>query len=62
MHTETFLHCPICARQQPVEVPPCIDGHGAECPERVCTVCGTALLAGSVIGCDLGDRPVRRAA
>lgn len=44
MPTETFSYCPTCARQQPVEAPPCTDGHGPECPERVCTVCAGALL------------------
>ncbi|MFC8847647.1 MULTISPECIES: hypothetical protein [unclassified Micromonospora] len=29
---------------RPFEVPPCADGHGADCPELVCTGCGTALL------------------
>ncbi|WP_202125267.1 hypothetical protein [Actinomadura physcomitrii] len=26
------------------EQPPCPDGHGAECPERVCVECGAAVL------------------
>ncbi|GAA2140582.1 hypothetical protein GCM10009727_37750 [Actinomadura napierensis] len=26
------------------EQPPCPDGHGAECPERVCVECGMAVL------------------
>ncbi|MDL4820125.1 hypothetical protein [Actinomadura opuntiae] len=26
------------------EQPPCPDGHGAECPERVCVDCGAAVL------------------
>lgn len=44
MPTETFSYCPSCARPQPVEAPPCVDDHGPQCPERVCTVCDTALL------------------
>ncbi|MFA1545493.1 hypothetical protein [Actinomadura chokoriensis] len=28
------------------EQPPCPDGHGAECPERACVECGTAILVG----------------
>ena len=27
-----------------LEAPPCPDGHGAECPDRACVECGTALL------------------
>ncbi|MFB4295719.1 hypothetical protein [Actinomadura sp. NTSP31] len=26
------------------ELPPCPDGHGAECPERACVECGAAVL------------------
>ncbi len=37
-------HCPTCARSVPVEAPLCLDGHGRDCPERVCTRCGAALL------------------
>lgn len=47
MHDEMYLHCPDCAQVRPAEAPPCPDGHGAECPERVCTVCGAALLVGA---------------
>jgi hypothetical protein len=36
--------CPSCARERPFEVPPCLDGHGADCPELACVDCGTALL------------------
>ncbi|WP_165495179.1 hypothetical protein [Actinomadura roseirufa] len=28
------------------EQPPCLDGHGEECPERACAECGTAVLVG----------------
>jgi hypothetical protein len=38
------LDCPECAGPQPFEVPPCADGHGEECPERVCTRCSSALV------------------
>ena len=40
-----FLYCPTCARDSLTEAPPCADGHGDCCPERVCLDCGTALLA-----------------
>ena len=28
------------------EVVECVDGHGADCPERVCTGCGAVLVVG----------------
>ncbi|MFA1538808.1 hypothetical protein [Actinomadura monticuli] len=28
------------------EQPPCLDGHGGQCPERACVECGTAVLVG----------------
>jgi hypothetical protein len=59
---ETLVHCPTCVRYRPVEPPPCADGHGADCPERLCTACGTALLVGPAPERALGERPVRRAA
>ena len=36
--------CPSCAGERPFEAPPCLDGHGADCPELACVDCGTALL------------------
>jgi hypothetical protein len=42
--TETY--CPECARIEEFEQPPCVDGHGADCPEWLCLTCGTALLIG----------------
>jgi hypothetical protein len=44
MPVEHYLYCPTCAGSRPVEQPPCLDGHGAQCPERACVDCGTALL------------------
>jgi hypothetical protein len=38
-----YLHCPICQQVSLVETPPCPDGHGADCPERLCTACGYVL-------------------
>jgi hypothetical protein len=43
MRTE-WRHCGSCGEERLFEVPPCVDGHGASCPERACTVCGAALL------------------
>jgi hypothetical protein len=38
------LYCDVCEGVAPFEAPPCADGHGADCPELVCTGCGTAVL------------------
>lgn len=38
-------HCPDCGDEQLFETPPCLDGH-ADCPERVCTACGYAVVVG----------------
>lgn len=38
------LYCDACEGVQPFEAPPCVDGHGADCPELICTGCGTAVL------------------
>ncbi|MFI7427224.1 hypothetical protein ACIBPB_09580 [Micromonospora sp. NPDC049836] len=38
------LHCDACQDVVPFEAPPCVDGHGADCPELVCTGCGAAVL------------------
>lgn len=38
------LYCDTCEGVQPFEAPPCVDGHGADCPELACTGCGAAVL------------------
>ena len=38
------FHCDVCEGGQLFEAPPCVDGHGADCPELVCTGCGAAVL------------------
>ena len=38
------LYCPSCEREGVAETPPCPDGHGAQCPDRACVECGTALV------------------
>ncbi|SNT51902.1 hypothetical protein SAMN05443665_103842 [Actinomadura meyerae] len=40
------MYCSTCGDERVFEQPPCSDGHGAECPERACTECGTAVLVG----------------
>ncbi|MCZ7418199.1 MULTISPECIES: hypothetical protein [unclassified Micromonospora] len=42
--SERELHCDICGSIQPFEAPPCVDGHGADCPERACAGCGAAIM------------------
>ncbi len=42
------MHCFSCRKKAVFEQPPCLDGHGAECDEWACTVCGSAVLAGSL--------------
>jgi hypothetical protein len=36
--------CPSCGDERLFEAPPCIDGHGADCPELACLDCGYAVL------------------
>ncbi|RKN50864.1 hypothetical protein [Micromonospora endolithica] len=38
------LHCEVCEGVRPFEAPPCVDDHGADCPELICTGCGVAVL------------------
>ncbi|MEV4714351.1 hypothetical protein [Micromonospora sp. NPDC049374] len=42
--SERELYCDTCDSIQPFEAPPCVDGHGADCPERACTGCGAAII------------------
>ena len=43
-----FMPCPTCTEVTVVEVPPCTDEHGFDCPDRACTMCGTALTVAGV--------------
>lgn len=53
------LFCPTCAADRLVETPPCPDGHGADCPDRACVECGTALMLDApLLGLALGTRGV----
>jgi hypothetical protein len=42
-------YCPMCCLEQRTETPPCTDGHGEHCPERVCAVCATAIFVNPVL-------------
>jgi hypothetical protein len=37
-------HCSACGAERLFERPPCLGGHGDECPEWACVGCGTAIL------------------
>jgi hypothetical protein len=56
------LYCDTCESVQLFEVPPCVDGHDADCPELVCTGCGTAMLIAtfSFPATQVASRPPRR--
>lgn len=61
--------CPVCGRSCPIETPACLDGHGADCPERLCALCGTALIVHPSLALDFVSTqsaprraPARRAA
>ena len=46
----TDVHdCPDCGDERAFVQPPCVDGHGADCPERACADCGTALWFGGPV-------------
>lgn len=48
MSSVLIAWCCDCASEQFFEPVPCADGHGADCPERCCTVCGAAVLVGDL--------------
>ncbi|SDZ05971.1 hypothetical protein SAMN05444365_105103 [Micromonospora pattaloongensis] len=45
---ERELRCAICAAEMLFEAPPCADGHDGDCPELICTGCGTAVLVAAI--------------
>jgi hypothetical protein len=58
MDSDVFLTCPVCAEIRLFEIPPCPDGHGADCSDRVCTACGLGLFGGPDPEAAAADRPV----
>jgi hypothetical protein len=38
------LYCDSCEGVVLFEAPRCVEGHGADCPELICTGCGAAVL------------------
>jgi hypothetical protein len=43
------LHCDVCAQLRPFELPPCVEGHGTDCPDWACTGCGSAVFLAPTI-------------
>jgi len=41
------MDCAVCGRSVPHELVDCVDGHEQDCPDRVCTACGSVLVVGS---------------
>jgi hypothetical protein len=52
--------CPECGVAVPFELVECGDGHGEDCPDRVCTGCGLVLVTGPAPA--VAGRGVRSAA
>lgn len=42
--SSTLRWCSACRAEQEFEVPPCDDGHGADCPDLACVTCGAAVV------------------
>jgi hypothetical protein len=41
--------CAVCGRVRLLVAPPCTEGHGADCPDRICAECGTAVFLNPVL-------------
>jgi len=59
--------CDKCRAVRAFEQPPCQEGHGTDCDEWSCVVCGEAMLIASFVvrlehGTRKRPRPTRRAA
>jgi hypothetical protein len=47
---DAFLaDCAVCGRRRLLVAPPCAEGHGADCPDRICAECGTAVFLDPVV-------------
>jgi DNA-directed RNA polymerase subunit RPC12/RpoP len=38
--------CSACGDERSFEQPPCVEGHGEDCPELACVECGMAIIIG----------------
>jgi len=43
------MYCAVCEAEVVFDAPPCPDGHDQECPELLCTGCGTAIFIAPVV-------------
>jgi hypothetical protein len=41
--------CPVCGRGNTLVAPECAEGHGADCPDRLCVACGIAVFLDPVL-------------
>jgi hypothetical protein len=41
--------CAACAAETLFELPPCVDGHGDDCPDLACVECGHAVIVGVLL-------------
>ena len=56
MSTQLLL-CPSCGDERVFEAPPCVDGHGHDCPELACRDCGSAVLVDPLLPRPAPHRP-----
>jgi hypothetical protein len=59
--SDSEMYCAICGTDALFEAPPCPDGHDDECPELICTGCGTAIFMAPAVMWSFG-RPSGRVA
>ncbi len=58
-----WLYCSTCGTETEFAQPECLDGHGADCDEWACVICGEALLIASwTVVVTTAKQPERRAA
>jgi len=43
------MYCSTCETETLFEVPPCPEDHDDDCPELICTGCGTAILMAPIV-------------
>ena len=49
MSSSPTRFCVVCVEEQHFEVPPCEDGHGEDCLDLACVVCGHAVVVGVLV-------------
>jgi hypothetical protein len=45
MTTAITAYCAGCRAEREFEAPPCVEGHGDDCPDLACLECGLAIFA-----------------